>query len=92
YPAALDLINRDHPSVHHLRGRAAGAITAPSWSSYAPAPQLSMAAPAAAPAVDLGAVYAAARAGAESVVHTIEIDRRQFASIVQRNAGYTAGR
>ena len=49
-------------------------------------------APAAAPAVDLGAVYAAARAGAASVVHTIEIDRRQFASIVQRNAGYTAGR
>ncbi|WP_431794761.1 phage tail tape measure protein [Micrococcus luteus] len=92
YPAALDLINRDHPSVHHLRGRAAGEITTPSWSSYAPAPQLSMAAPAAAPAVDLGAVYAAARAGAESVVHTIEIDRRQFASIVQRNAGYTAGR
>ncbi|MFK4072055.1 hypothetical protein, partial [Streptomyces sp. NPDC029674] len=92
YPAALDLINRDHPSVHHLRGRAAGDITAPSWSSYAPAPQLSMAAPAAAPAVDTATIartVASVMAGYRPV---FKVGSYEVAGIMREAQDYMGGR
>ncbi|MDY6054340.1 phage tail tape measure protein [Micrococcus sp.] len=82
YDRVLGLINRDDPSIHHLRGLADGGRQGREWSAASLAPRVTVQPPASVQVIDyerLGQV--AARAAASLPVHVVLDGRKVGAGV-----------
>ena len=89
YAHTLHLINEDHPSVHHLRGFAAGGRVGREWSGTVHVPAVQVAAPAT-PGVDVDALASAVVAGVAALPPVrLQVGERQLGAAVREAMNYT---
>lgn len=91
YRGVLDRINRNDPSVHHLRGYAGGGRAGREWSAQSLAPQITVQAPAGG-GVDSAAIGAAVHSALAGWRPVVELGDRAIYGMMRRAEQVARGR